>query len=387
MKKVTNKRKFMVAIWIIVVIILALVIYGGAFLADLFQQTERLEKGTLEVSREETIFIARDEIVYGAPYTGTLEYLGDEGELKKKGTKILNMTEIEENAEVVEESESKYEDVTKHLGDNMQVMENFASQKKGVISYFVDGNEGIINQTSIYEFTEEEMKALHVDPVDLEREEAKKGEPIFKIVDNSSWAMAFWTETENEDVYIEGSRVSVDFGDDSVRATVEEVKREADKIKVVLTTNRYYYDFAKEREVDVNIIVSEREGILVDKRSVVTLIGMTSIFKGSKESIDYLKETEDEEEKTIDDLEETYEKIALDIAKIKNQLKNTIKKYGTDMVCALDTLGEVYYIPVKILEEEGEQVLLQEEIFYDEDGNPIETVLPYQEILTNPAEN
>ncbi len=329
MSKKKNKKILWIW-WAIIVFLLIVVVYGVPFILNALVPTYKLEKETIQISSSETIFIARDEVVYGAPYTGKLEYLSEEGDLEKKGSKIVNMTEIEEDEEM-EGQESEYYDITKNLGTNMKVMDDLSSEKKGVVSYYVDGNEGIFNQESIYEFTEEQLDAIHGNPVDLVRNEAKKGEPIFKIVDNSSWAMVFWTDIENEELYKEGDRVTVDFGTDDVRVTVEQVKIEEDKLKVVLTTNRYCEGFAKDREVDVKIIIDEKQGLSVKKSSIAIVDGVEGVY-------------------------------------------------------VLNKLGEGVFKPIKIILDDGDMVLVEEDVFRNENMEDVETVLPYQEVMTNPPE-
>ena len=315
------------AVWAFLVIVLILIIYAIPFFETMFKRTYTLEKEILEITERETVYLARDEIVYGAPYTGQLEYLASEGELKKKGTKIVNMSEIV--TDETENENNEYEEIIKHLGENMKVMDSLESERKGIVSYYVDGNEGIVNQQSIYEFTEKELNLVLDNITDLSRKTAKKGEPIFKIVDNSSWGMVFWTEVTKHEKYIEGDRVTVDFGEDDVRATVEQVSREGDKLKVILSTNRYYNDFAKDREATVEIIIDEKEGLLAKKRSLVVQDDVLGIY-------------------------------------------------------VLNTLGDEKFVPVSVIIEEDDNVLIREEVFYDDEGAPIETVLTYQEVLANP---
>ncbi len=332
-KKAKGKSKTIgkpIIVWAVLVLVLIVIIYGLPWLEDTLKRTYILENETMEISENVSLYIARDEVVYGAPYTGSLVYIAEEGELMKKGTQILNMTAIESST--TEEPSTKYDDITKNLGDNMQIMEDFTSLRKGVVSYFVDGNEGLINLDSIYNMTEAQMNDIDSNPEDLERNHAEHGEPIFKIVDNSSWAMAFWVDLKSEGLYVEGDRVTVSFDEDEVRATVSQVKKEGDKIKVVLITNRYHEKFAEDRNVEAKITIEEEYGLIAKKDSITQRFG---------------------------------------------------EKNG---VYVITSLGEERFVRVEILLENDDEVLLREGFFYDEDGKIIDSVWPYQEILRNPYE-
>ncbi len=321
-------NKYLV-IWIATVAILVAVIYGTPAVRDVLKSTYVLENDIMEISENVSLYIARDEVVYGAPYTGSLVYIAEEGQLMKKGTQILDMTAIE--TETAVEKSDKYDDITKHLGDNMVVMENFTSLRKGVVSYFVDGNEGLITLDSVYNMTEKQMKEIDSNPEDLERDDAEQGEPIFKIVDNSSWAMVFWTDLENEDLYVENNRVTVVFDEDEVRATVSQVKKEENRLKVVLSTNRYYEKFAEERNVEAKIIIEEEYGLIAEKDSITQRFG------------------------------------------------------GKEGVYVITSLGEERFLRVEVILENDDEVLIREGFFYDENDQVVNSVWPYQEILSRPS--
>ncbi len=323
------KKKKLIIIWVILVVVLVAIIYGIPYAKSLASSKATLEKGTMESAEDVTVYIARDEVVYGAPFTGTVEQLSKEGSLEKKGTQIINMTATAEPTE--EEKSTKYDEVVADLGEGMVVMEDLTSQRKGIVSYSVDGNEGKITLETIYDLNWPQMEALISAPIDLTRDEAVKGEPVYKIADNAMWAMIFWTDITADNVYEVGDRVTVDFGDDQVRASVMEAEYEGEQQRVILETNRYYANFAKTRQADVEIISSEREGIIAPKDAIVTIDDTTGVY-------------------------------------------------------IVSTSGSTTFIPVYILMERGDEVLLVEDVFYDEEGAPIETVIPYQEVLTNPED-
>ena len=86
-----NRRKYIY--FIAAVVILGLVIYVVPSVTGLFETTEVIESGTLQVSESTTCYFVRNEKVYTAASGGEIHYLVKEGEKVRKKTKVAQFNE------------------------------------------------------------------------------------------------------------------------------------------------------------------------------------------------------------------------------------------------------------------------------------------------------
>ena len=96
--KITKKTRRIIAIYLAVLVILYLAAFQIPGMTTLFETTQVLENGTLEVSCEATGYVVKDEAVCTAPATGEISYTTESGTVVKKGTPIVR---IEESGEKI----------------------------------------------------------------------------------------------------------------------------------------------------------------------------------------------------------------------------------------------------------------------------------------------
>ena len=144
--------------------------------------------------------------------------------------------------------------------------------------------------------------------------------------------MICWIDGEDISRYQVGADVTVRFDDeraDDVVFTVEKISEEGEKWKLLLSSNRYYKDFAKFRDLDVKLIITDIDGIIIDNKYLTTKDGKTGVY-------------------------------------------------------VVQTTGDPKFVQIKALGTDGEKTVVSENTFYDEEGQMVETVKVYDEILKNP---
>ena len=126
--------------------------------------------------------------------------------------------------------------------------------------------------------------------------------------------------------------ITVRFDDeraDDVVFTDEKISEEGEKWKLLLSSNRYYKYFAKFRDLDVKLITTDIDGIIIDNKYLTTKDGKTGVY-------------------------------------------------------VVQTTGDPKFVQIKALGTDGEKTVVSENTFYDEEGQMVETVKVYDEILKNP---
>lgn len=240
-------------IFAVLFVLLYIIIYIVPRVFDIFTSTYLAEYGTLEVKQEAECLIVRNEKVYKAPSSGSVERLEKDGQLLRAGSPVVSVGGGEEESDM-----------------------------RGVVSYRSDGFES--------RFTPENMADLTADSLASYRDSesrvteaagdtAEAGDVIFKIIDNSQWYMVCWMSEEEASIFSEGSSVSVrPDGENEVEMTVYSLTAQDEERRVILSCNRFYEGFDKYRVVECEIIASAYSGIILETDSIVEEDGVRGVY-------------------------------------------------------------------------------------------------------------
>jgi putative membrane fusion protein len=328
-------KKRTIYIFIIALVTLYVVIEIVPFLTGALTGTEVLKYGELKIEQEVVCYLVRNETVFGAPETGDVKYKFEEGTLVKKGAKVLTFTKdssITKEEETELQKKSNFKTLISRLGNNLIADQSFTAVIRGVFSTNVDGYEGIFTPSSIEELNYQEVSGMTIKSQDVAQKYALQGEPLYKISDNSTWYMVFWVKSDEATKYQTNATVTVSLPDGNVLATVDRLVADEDMMMVVLKTNRYYKGFASQRKVQANILMVDQRGLLVSNDSITTKEGVTGVY-----------------------------------------IKNTI--------------GDYVFKPIRTIATDGNKTLVLEDVYYDEEGQPVDTVNVYDEVLKKPEAN
>ena len=311
-KKTTRGTKRTVMLYLLVLIVLYVIIYVVPRVSDIFVTTYSAEYGILQVEDQAECLFVRTEKVYTADSGGTVDRVVQAGRLMRTRSHIVDVG-----------STAYYSDM------------------KGIVSYYYDGYEDVFTPDSIETLTYEDYRQVSGEegnPVSEASDGAvNAGDVLFKIVDNQEWYLACWIDAGNEEKYQEGASVFVVFaGEDTddgeetegLETQVEKTVVQGEKVMVILSCNRYYGDFDRDRIDNCRLITSRNSGIILEKDSIVEQDGQTGVY-------------------------------------------------------VVDKLGNQVFTPVKILAQNGEKAVVENNYYYDDQGNSVETVKNYDEIVRN----
>lgn len=327
-----NKKRKPIYIYLIAVIALALLIYAVPKVTDIFETTEVLERSTLRIEEKTTCYFVRDESVYVTAAAGSVKYKIDEGTHIRKGTAVANFKADSSQSDKVSEPRSKYDDVLEGIGKNAIKTSDMKAESSGVLSYYADGYESQLSPKTMERITWTDAKKIKADLVELKDKKPNKGEPVFKICDNDNWYLLCWVESASVGRYEVGSDLSIQLPDGTVDVTVYNVTQDGDQWKIIFRSNHYYEKFAQSRVEDGLLISQDYSGLIVKNSSI---------------------KTED----------------------------------GDMGVMVLQKNGEYKFTRIDVIASDGEYSALRENIFTDEDGNSVNTVNVYDEVLKNPGKS
>lgn len=326
--KITKKTRRIIAIYLAVLVILYLAAFQIPGMTTLFETTQVLENGTLEVSCEATGYVVKDEAVCTAPATGEISYTTESGTVVKKGTPIVR---IEESGEKDKEAAGKYRDYLDRLKNYPLLTEGSDAPISGVFSTEIDGYEKYFSIDNLDKIKKEKTEELSLGKLELDRKNVVKGEPVFKISSDDKWYVVCWLEKGDADKYSEGEEVRLTSGENTLDAKVDSKKKEGEFVKVVLYLNVYYEDFSRAREMEITIVQSNTTGLIVDNECIIKKDGQQGVYVRTKD-------------------------------------------------------GDTYFKPIKVKISNGEQSVIYDSIFVNDKYEQVETVTVYQEVLRHPEE-
>jgi len=320
-----NKRK-PILIYAAIVIGLGLLIYAVPKVTDVFETTEVIQTGTLQVTEEVTCYFVREETVYEAGAAGTVKYLIDEGTHIRPGTVTAEFKEDESGGE----PRSKYNEIIESVGSDAVRTVSFEAQSSGILSYYADGYENSLTPENLDEFKYSDAKEISDKTVELKHNDVRRNEPMFKICDNDNWYIVCWVESASIAKYQAGQDITFQFDDGSVDMTIESITEDGDRWKIVCWSNNYYESFTTSRVKDGVLISKNYEGLIVKNSCITTRKG----------------------------------------------------KIG---VMVLQKTGDYEFTRIKVIANDEEYSALADDTFTDQNGETVKTVQVYDEILKRPG--
>jgi len=322
------KKKVLIGIasYLGLILLCAVIVYVVPSIRGMLVKTYIAEQGEIKLSDEAEAYIVRKESVYVSTKSAKISRLADENTLVKAFT-----TAAEISASDIDETSGRYDGVLKRLGENVVKTENGQAKATGYICYKIDGEEAAVTPANMEDLSEKTLKSAgDANLVSTAKSKCAEGEPLFKLVNNSRWYMVFFVDKKDAAKYIQGNTVRVGIGDTEFKTKIYSVTLKNGRAKVILKCGTSYDGFLTDRKIDINVTTASASGLLLKKDSIVK--------KGGKQGV-----------------------------LVKNKLGNYIFKE----VC--------------IKASDGENCVVYQDLFMDEESNFVETISIYDEIVASPS--
>lgn len=399
----TNRKGLLSRKWIVAILVYiglialcCIVVYAVPSVRGMLEKTYIAQNGTIDVKDEVSGFIVRDETVYAAGQKSKINRLTETDRLVKAGTKVVELTptdadpeetedetseggtgatnevssaltkaagdaltkvtgkkktdkkeeskdkdkekaaeetEAEEEPEDTAEGTGKYKSMMEELGDSVKVTEDGTTKDSGYISYNIDGAESKLSTKALDGLTEKDLKSLTGrKAVKMPEKHCGKGYPVFKVVGNSRWYLVFFVDNEDAVKYVEGETVTIDINGEPVTVTVSKTDSGTRTTKVALACKAFFDGFFDMRELSTTVTFVSATGLVIEDSSIVEAPdGMRGVF-------------------------------------VKNKL------------------GEHVFKPVRAKADNGTKCVVYSDLYVDSEGNFVETIRTYDEIIAEPTE-
>ena len=381
----TRKWIFAILLYIGLIALCCIVVYAIPSVRGMLEKTYIAQYGSIDVTDEVSAFIVRDETVYTAGQKSMINRIAETDKLVKAYTQVVDLIPTEKDLEKIDGSESdnpiikgawdalpkeeeeqesaegedaeggdaegesaegedsgetedqgwtgRYSRIMDDLDGNVAVTEDGVAKDSGYICYFVDGAEAKLSTDALDSLTEKDLKELTGrKSVNTPDNHCGKGYPIFKVVHNSKWYLVYYLDNESAAKYYEGDTVNIDINGEQVAVRVSRVESGTKTTKIALSCKTFFPGFSEMRTLDTTVTINKAEGLMLDDSSIVTAPdGMRGVF-------------------------------------VKNKL------------------GEHVFKPISAKADNGKKCVAYSDIYVDADGNFVETIRTYDEIVSEPTE-
>ncbi len=352
------------AVYIGLVATCCIVIYAVPSVKGMLEKTYIAEYGRIDVKDDVSAFVVRDETVYVAAQPSIVNRIADADKLVKANTRVVELVpdenaasesdsgnaesgrestagdaKAEQSAKGSEDGESgsgdtgKYGEILAELGNSVKTTKEGYNKEAGYVSYYVDGAEAKLTTAALDTLRYRDFKALTGrKAVEAPDKECGSGYPVFKITRNSRWYLVFYLDNKAAAKYVPGAIVTVDMNGTPVEVNVENVLAGSKNSKITLSCKTFFDGFLEMRNLETTVTAASAEGLILEDSSIVEAAdGRTGVF-------------------------------------VKNKL------------------GKHIFTPIKKKADNGEKCVVFSDIYVDENGNYVETLGTYDEIVSEPGE-
>lgn len=164
-------------------------------------------------------------------------------------------------------SQNRYAQLTDMLETEREGLNVYRGTSDGVIIYSIDGYEN----TDISKVTEDIISKDGYERVDMQNnKQVKKGDPVYKLIRDDTWTVVIQLSDEMAKEMADTKRVKVRFAKDNETATADFKIYHTSKGNLgFLTFQTAMIRYAKERYLDIELILEDESGLKIPKSSVV----------------------------------------------------------------------------------------------------------------------
>ena len=164
----------------------------------------------------------------------------------------------------------------------------------GIIEFYTDGYEGVTKDT----FTNDMLDSTSYEKRDLSQADiVNAGDPVYKLVTDETWNIIIPLDDEKLEALADKSSVSIRFLKNNLETTAGiEIMRRDGLAYGVLSLSNYMVDFAEDRYVQVELELSQIEGLkipataITEKQFYTIPVGYVTTG-GDDDSDGFLRET------------------------------------------------------------------------------------------------
>ena len=322
---IPKKIQKYIIIYIILLLALYLVIEIMPRVTNIFETTQILEPGEVQLTCDASGYVIKTEAIAVAPEGADIKFVKKEGSAVRKNQKVVNVHPDGT------EGNPAHKDILEKLEDYDGMYDTWKTPVSGILCFYADGAEQALHPSRMDSLTQADVKDISIKEKKLETDHVNPGQPFYKVTNDNKWYVVCWLRKSAVEDFFEGQMVKLQMSEDTVvSATIRSITKEKKKYKIIFYSDMYYKELPRARKVDFTIESSEQSGLLIDNECI-------------------------------------------------------IEKHGEQGVYVRNKNGDDYFVRVNVVETDGEESVISESSFYDPDKEDIVyTVSVYDEVLKQP---
>jgi putative membrane fusion protein len=157
---------------------------------------------------------------------------------------------------------------------------SYYSPGGGIVSYSFDGLEMVYAVDRLLEINLNDVRKLNYQNYSTLNKTIKNNEPIYKIIDNFDWFLAFEINKSdmNEIRDKQNLKIRLKKIDKVINTTVFRIQDYGEKSLLILQTDKFLHDYIDERYIKVDLILNEFSGLKIHKESIVEKDGLIGVY-------------------------------------------------------------------------------------------------------------
>lgn len=327
MMKINIPKKIQkyIIIYIILLLALYLVIEIVPRVTNIFETTQILEPGQVQLTCDASGYVIKTESIAIAPEGADVKFVKKEGSAVRKQQKVANV-----HPDGTEGNPS-HKDILQKLENYDGVYETWKTPSSGILCFYADGAEQALHPDRMDSLTREEAEDISIKEKNLETDHVNPGQPFYKVTNDNKWYVVCWMKKSAVKDFYEGQAVKLQMSEETkVDATIRSITKEEKRYKIIFYSDMYFKELPRAREVDFTIESSEQSGLLIDNECI-------------------------------------------------------IEKHGEQGVYVRNKNGDYHFVRVNVVETDGKESVISESSFYDPEAEDIVyTVSVYDEVLKQP---
>jgi len=177
---------------------------------------------------------------------------------------------LQDNIEAVLESktaQSRQAQLAEMLAESPEDLAVYRASTPGIVIYSTDGYE----ETTISDVTEDMVAKRDYEPVNFQNNtRVKTGDPIYKVITDDTWTLVILLDDETAQDMTETERVKVQFSKDHETTVADFSIYNTPAANLgFLTFDSSMVRYAKERYLDIELILEDESGLKIPSSSVV----------------------------------------------------------------------------------------------------------------------
>lgn len=164
-------------------------------------------------------------------------------------------------------NQSRQEQLSAMLSAGAEGLTVFQAGTPGIVIYGTDGYEGI----TLSDVTREMIEKQNYEPFEYQNNTSvKAGDPVYKVITEDTWTLVIVLEDEAAKELITMDSIRVQFSKDHETAMADlAVYNTPDADLAFLTFESSMVRYAKERYLDIELIIEDESGLKIPKSAVV----------------------------------------------------------------------------------------------------------------------